>query len=254
MGRRKVGSLGARSVLNTENLDGSDRITFLTVGDDRERISGENETSNTTSDESTGSSGTESGTRIEGSDASSSQDSVTPSPSYTKAPPLDSDEAPRKRSRSRSTPKRTVVASSKEEVTAEKCEAFLVGVSSAISLALAGNNDLALESNLPSGTKENDTRTEGERLGAAMAECLNSIPNNPVTKVVSVASSWFGFFALLGGVVAKRALMIMMYNAQKQMEEEHRRTNRGRTQSEEPSFNQGAATVVAPEPQEVGHA
>lgn len=93
-------------------------------------------------------------------------------------------------------------------ITSEKCESLLVGVSGAISLALTGTMELAIESNLVSESTPN--KTEGQALGEALAECLATIPDNPITKTVVGVSTWFAFGTLALGVVFKRFLMLQM--------------------------------------------
>jgi hypothetical protein len=103
-------------------------------------------------------------------------------------------------------------------ISSESCEAFLATVYAGASLALTGNLGLALESDLAT-TSSSDNRTEGSKLGESLAKCLDTIPDNPATRLIAASSVWLEFLANVAGTVIKRYFMVMMYQQQQQMQQ-----------------------------------
>lgn len=163
--------------------------------------------------------GIESGT--EGSEGRSFLDDVAslgsgvvqdePEPPYTTAPTT----VIRKKRGPKPGSKRGSVPSKDHGISPEACEAFLVGISGGISYFLTGSLALTLESDI-TAISETANKTEGRLLGESLAKCLDTIPDNPLTRLVNTSSSWLEFVANAAGIVLKRYLLLLQMRMQRQ--------------------------------------
>ena len=96
------------------------------------------------------------------------------------------------------------------------CAGLLQGISLAASWQLTGTFDLALSGGDKIGAEALNPEDEAGSLGKALADCLDTIPNSPVSKMINVTGPWMRFAGLVAAVILARFTMIMIMKNQGQ--------------------------------------
>jgi hypothetical protein len=81
-------------------------------------------------------------------------------------------------------------------------------------LYLTGTLDLALSGGEKLGAEALNPQDEAGSLGKALADCLDTIPDSPITKAANLLGPWLAFGGLLATVIIIRIGTIAMMQAQ----------------------------------------